>query len=64
MNVTLGVWISNDLVANEYEINRAIDIANRERNIDLVIVGNEALYSRRRHARGSSRHTSTACATR
>ena len=44
MNVTLGVWISNDLVANEYEINRAIDIANRERNIDLVIVGNEAVY--------------------
>lgn len=44
MNVTLGVWLSNDLVANEYEINRAIDIANRERNIDLVIVGNEALY--------------------
>ena len=44
MNVTLGVWISSDLVANEYEINRAIDIANRERNIDLVIVGNEAVY--------------------
>ena len=44
MSVTLGVWISNDLVANEYEINRAIDIANRERNIDLVIVGNEAVY--------------------
>ena len=44
MNVTLGVWISSDLVANEYEINRAIDIANRERNIDLVMVGNEAVY--------------------
>lgn len=44
MNVTLGIWISGDLIANEYEINRAIDILNRERNIDLVIVGNEAIY--------------------
>ena len=44
MTVTLGIWISPDLVANEYEINRAIDIANRDRNIDMVVVGNEAVY--------------------
>ena len=44
MNVTLGVWISRDLEANDYEVNRAIEIANHERNIDLVIVGNEAVY--------------------
>jgi len=44
MTVTLGIWISTDLVANEYEINRAIDIANRDRNIDMVVVGNEAVY--------------------
>ncbi|HND14707.1 MAG TPA: beta-(1-3)-glucosyl transferase, partial [Pseudomonadales bacterium] len=43
MNVTLGVWISRDLEANDYEVNRAIEIANHERNIDLVIVGNEAV---------------------
>ncbi|MCG3170067.1 MAG: hypothetical protein CALGDGBN_01604 [Pseudomonadales bacterium] len=44
MTVTLGVWISSDLEANEFEVNRAIEIANRERNIDMVIVGNEAVY--------------------
>lgn len=44
MNVTLGVWIGADLEANEYEVNRAIEIANQERNVDLVIVGNEAVY--------------------
>lgn len=44
INVTLGIWIGSDLEANEFEITRAIEIANRERNIDLVIVGNEAIY--------------------
>ncbi|MFM7273657.1 MAG: beta-(1-3)-glucosyl transferase, partial [Gammaproteobacteria bacterium] len=32
MTVTLGVWIGSDEVSNEYEVNRAIEIANRERN--------------------------------
>ncbi len=44
MSVALGVWISRDLEANEYEVNRAIEIARQERNVDLVIVGNEAIY--------------------
>jgi exo-beta-1,3-glucanase (GH17 family)/cellulose synthase/poly-beta-1,6-N-acetylglucosamine synthase-like glycosyltransferase len=44
INITLGIWISNDPVANEDEINRAIQIANSVHNIDLIIVGNEALF--------------------
>lgn len=44
MTVTLGVWLSNIKEDNEREIERAIEIANRERNIALVVVGNESLY--------------------
>jgi exo-beta-1,3-glucanase (GH17 family)/cellulose synthase/poly-beta-1,6-N-acetylglucosamine synthase-like glycosyltransferase len=46
MTVTLGVWIGADRAANEREVARAIEIANRERNIDLITVGNEALFRR------------------
>jgi len=46
MTVTLGIWISNIKEDNEREIERAIEIINRERNISLVVVGNESLYRR------------------
>lgn len=46
MSVTLGIWISNIKEDNEKEIARAIEIINRERNIALVVVGNESLYRR------------------
>ncbi len=42
--VTLGIWIDADLERNETEIARAIDIINRSRNIEYVVVGNETLY--------------------
>ncbi len=44
MRVTLGIWISNDEKANEWQIQRGIEIAQRERNVVRVIVGNEALF--------------------
>ncbi len=44
VTVTLGIWIDKDMAANDAEIVRAIDIVNRVRNIDLVVVGNEALF--------------------
>lgn len=44
MGVTLGIWISGNPDLDYAEIHRAIAIANRSRNIDQVIVGNEALY--------------------
>ena len=44
MTVTLGIWLGSNREDNEREIARAIEIANREKNVDLVMVGNEALY--------------------
>lgn len=46
MTVVLGIWISNIEEDNRKEIARAIDIINANRNISLVVVGNEALYRR------------------
>lgn len=45
MRVSLGVWISADLVQNEVEMAKAIEIANSSRSVVRVIVGNEAIYS-------------------
>ncbi|MGK9065125.1 glycosyltransferase [Stutzerimonas chloritidismutans] len=44
LRVTLGIWLSNDLAANEAQIARGIEIAKRERSVIRVIVGNEALF--------------------
>lgn len=44
MTVTMGIWLSNNRAQNEREIAKGIEIANRERNINLVVVGNEVLY--------------------
>ncbi|MGE3483082.1 MAG: glycosyltransferase [Gammaproteobacteria bacterium] len=41
--VTLGVWLSGDLVRNETELATAIDLVHTYRNIDRLIVGNEVL---------------------
>ena len=46
MTVVLGIWISNLEDDNQKEIARAIDIINKNRNISLVVVGNESLYRR------------------
>jgi exo-beta-1,3-glucanase (GH17 family)/cellulose synthase/poly-beta-1,6-N-acetylglucosamine synthase-like glycosyltransferase len=44
MTVTLGIWLGANDADNEREIARGIEIANSESNIDLVVVGNEALF--------------------
>ena len=44
MRVTLGIWLSNDLEANERQIARGIEIARNERSVIRVVVGNEALF--------------------
>ena len=41
--VTLGVWLSADLVRNEMELARAIDLVHTHKNITRLIVGNEVL---------------------
>jgi exo-beta-1,3-glucanase (GH17 family)/cellulose synthase/poly-beta-1,6-N-acetylglucosamine synthase-like glycosyltransferase len=41
--VTLGAWIGNDLKRNEAEIRNVIKLAKANRNVDRIIIGNEAL---------------------
>ena len=44
LRVSLGAWINDWEEQNEREIETAIALAKRHRNIDSVIVGNETLY--------------------
>lgn len=44
LQVTLGIWIGNDMARNEREIATGIELANRYRSVVRVIVGNEALF--------------------
>jgi exo-beta-1,3-glucanase (GH17 family)/cellulose synthase/poly-beta-1,6-N-acetylglucosamine synthase-like glycosyltransferase len=44
LHVMLGVWIDNSEADNEREMETAIALAKRHRNIDSIIVGNETLY--------------------
>lgn len=44
LRVTLGIWLSNDAAANEWQIQRGIEIARNARNVIRVVVGNEAMF--------------------
>ena len=44
LRVTLGAWINEWEEQNEREIDKAIALANQYRNIDSVVVGNEAVF--------------------
>jgi exo-beta-1,3-glucanase (GH17 family)/cellulose synthase/poly-beta-1,6-N-acetylglucosamine synthase-like glycosyltransferase len=46
MTVTQGIWLSNIEEDNEKEIASAIEVINANRNITLVVVGNETMYRR------------------
>src|SRR5688572_29155900 len=54
LRVTLGAWIDDWEAQNEREIETAIELAKRHRNIDSVIVGNETLYRNEVLHRGPS----------
>jgi len=43
LQVTLGIWIGNDLAANELEIANGIDLARNNPNVRRILVGNESL---------------------
>jgi exo-beta-1,3-glucanase (GH17 family) len=43
LKIAMGAWISNDLTANETELNRLIYEA-KSGNVDLAIIGSEVLY--------------------
>ncbi|MGH6864939.1 MAG: glycosyltransferase [Methyloceanibacter sp.] len=47
LRVTLGAWIDERPQHNEQEIKSAITLANHNRNVDSVIVGNETIYRNR-----------------
>jgi len=47
LHVTLGVWLSDREDQNEKEIESAIDLAKRYRNVEGIIVGNETIYRNR-----------------
>ncbi len=43
INVTLGAWIDGRLMKNEIELDKLIEETRRNRNVERVIVGNEAI---------------------
>ena len=43
LRITLGAWLDRHPAANQAEVDRLIGIANASRNVDRVLVGNEAL---------------------
>src|SRR3546814_2820532 len=43
LEVTAGAWIDKDLARNQDEVARLIRISLMDRNVDHLIVGNEAL---------------------
>ena len=47
LNVNIGVWLSDREDQNEKEIETAIDLAKRYRNVEGIIVGNETIYRNR-----------------
>jgi exo-beta-1,3-glucanase (GH17 family)/cellulose synthase/poly-beta-1,6-N-acetylglucosamine synthase-like glycosyltransferase len=52
LRVTLGAWIDENEEQNEREIETAVELAKRNRNIDSIIVGNETLYRKSVSNRG------------
>lgn len=46
LRVTVGAWIDKDQARNEREINAAIDLARRHKNVKSIIVGNETVFRR------------------
>jgi len=44
LRVTLGVWINKYEQQNEKEMESAVELAKRYRNVDSIIVGNETIF--------------------
>ncbi len=43
INVSLGAWLSNDMARNEFEVDKAIEVAARNHNVVRLTIGNEVL---------------------
>jgi exo-beta-1,3-glucanase (GH17 family)/cellulose synthase/poly-beta-1,6-N-acetylglucosamine synthase-like glycosyltransferase len=44
LRLTQGIWIDNDEEQNDREIESAISLSKRYRNIDSIVVGNETIF--------------------
>ena len=44
LTVTLGIWIDKDEARNKREIETALDLARRNRNVTRLVVGNETIF--------------------
>lgn len=44
LKVTIGAWIDKDLTRNEREISNAVALANANRNVNGIVVGNETIF--------------------
>jgi cellulose synthase/poly-beta-1,6-N-acetylglucosamine synthase-like glycosyltransferase/exo-beta-1,3-glucanase (GH17 family) len=44
LTVTLGIWIDKDEARNAREIDTALDLARRNRNVTRLVVGNETVF--------------------
>ncbi len=44
LRVTVGAWLDKDEKRNERELRAAVDLAKKHRNINAIVVGNEAIY--------------------
>jgi exo-beta-1,3-glucanase (GH17 family)/cellulose synthase/poly-beta-1,6-N-acetylglucosamine synthase-like glycosyltransferase len=44
LRVTVGAWLDKDEKRNERELRAALDLAKKHRNINAIVVGNEAIY--------------------
>jgi len=43
LRVTLGAWLDRDLAGDRRELDRLIEVAHASRNVDRVLIGNEAV---------------------
>jgi len=48
LNVTLGAWIGKDETRNRREIESAVELAARHRNVRSIVVGNETILRQER----------------
>ncbi len=44
LKVTVGAWLDRDAERNEREVRSAIELARRHRNVNAIVVGNEAIF--------------------
>ena len=57
LKVALGIWIDKNEARNEREIQAAIALARRYRNVNAIVVGNETIYRAEKSSRAHQAHS-------